>query len=117
MKDLSKQLEEIDNKRKGDTKGMVPSVKDMERNDAEEEMDEPVDNAEEEGKEGPMSMDKETLKCAMKEIKDEENLRYMVENKSEDELKIMEKLIAERRSALKKGDKKSDSVPTTLNKY
>jgi len=49
------------------------------------------------------------------EIKDEENLWYMVENKNEDSLKVMEKLIAKRRAELKKGGSKSNAAKEISN--
>lgn len=82
----------------------IPSTDDMERDDENEGMESKT-----------MKVDKETLKAAMKEIKDEENLWYMVENKNEESLKVMEKLIAKRRAELKKGGSKSNTIKEVPN--
>lgn len=83
----------------------IPSTDDMERDDANEDVMEKE----------TMTVDKETLKAAMKELKDEENLWYMVENKNEDSLKVMEKLIAKRRAELKKGGGKNNAAKEISN--
>lgn len=89
----------------GKSEEAIPSVEDMERDDSEETATD----------KSTMSVDKETLKAAMKEIKDEENLWYMVEHKNEDSLKTLEKLIAKRRAELKKGG--GDKSPKAPSQY